>query len=72
MVLNIAKPMLVSDVVGPPLDNGALDFDGMAAVAADEVVVVVVAHRAASVGSFAVVGADRLTPFGFQTSLFHC
>jgi hypothetical protein len=70
MVLNIAKPMFVSDVVGPPLDNGALDFDGTAAVAADEVVVV--AHRAASVGSFAVVGADRLTPFGFQTSLFHC
>jgi hypothetical protein len=58
MVLNVAKPMLVSDVVGPPLDSGALDLDGTAAVAADEVVVV--AHRAASVGGFAVVGADQV------------
>jgi hypothetical protein len=58
MVLDVAKPMLVGDVVGPPLDGGAFDLDGASAVAADEVVVV--PHRAASVGSFAVTGADKV------------
>jgi hypothetical protein len=58
MMLNLAKPVFVGDVVGPPLDGGAFDLDGAAAVAADEVVVV--PHRAASVGSFAVAGADQV------------
>ena len=58
MVLNVAESVLVGDVVGPPLDGGAFDLDGASAVAADEVVVV--AHRAASVGGFAVVGADQV------------
>jgi hypothetical protein len=58
MVLNLAKPMLVGDVVGPPLNSGAFDLDRASAVAADEVVVV--PHRAASVGSFAVAGADQV------------
>jgi hypothetical protein len=58
MVLNVAKPMLVGDMVGPPLDGGAFDLDGAPAVAADEVVVV--PHRAASVGGFAVAGADEV------------
>jgi hypothetical protein len=58
MVLNVAEPVLVGDVVCPSLDGWAFDLDGAAAVAADEVVVV--AHRAASVGGFAVVGADQV------------
>jgi hypothetical protein len=58
MVLDVAKAMLVGDVVGPPLDSGAFDLDGASAVAADEVVVV--AHRAASVNSFTVAGADQV------------
>jgi hypothetical protein len=58
MVLDVAEPVLVGDVVGPPLDGGAFDLDGASAVAADEVVVV--PHRAASVGGFAVVGADQV------------
>jgi hypothetical protein len=58
MVLDVAKAVLVGDVVGPPLDGGAFDLDGASAVAADEVVVV--AHRAASVGGFAVAGADQV------------
>jgi hypothetical protein len=56
MVLNLAESVLIGDVVSPPLDGGALDLDGAATVAADQVVVV--AHRAAPVGGFAVVGAD--------------
>jgi hypothetical protein len=40
MVLNLAEPVLVGDLVGPPLDGGAFDLDGAATVAADEVVVV--------------------------------
>ena len=58
MVLDVAKPVLVGDVVGPSLDGGAFDLDGASAVAADEVVVV--PHRAASVGGFAVAGADQV------------
>ena len=58
MVLNLAESVLVGDVVGPPLDGGAFDLDGAAAVAAHEVVVV--AHRAAPVGGFAVVGSDQV------------
>jgi hypothetical protein len=58
MVLDVAKPMLVGDVVGPPLDGGAFDLDGASAVAADEVVVVT--RRTASVGGFAVAGADQV------------
>ena len=58
MVLNLAESMLVGDVVSPPLDGGAFDLDGAATVAADQVVVV--AHRAAPVGGFAVVGADQV------------
>ena len=58
MVLDVAKPVLVGDVVGPPLDGGAFDLDRASAVAADEMVMV--AHRAASVGGFAVVGADQV------------
>ena len=50
--------MLVGNIVGPPLDGRALDFDGASTVAANEVVVV--PHRAASVGSFAVAGADQV------------
>jgi hypothetical protein len=49
---------LVGDVVGPPFDGGAFYLDGASAVAADEVVVV--AHGAAPVGGFAVVGADQV------------
>jgi hypothetical protein len=56
MVLNVAKSVLVGDMVGPSLDGGSFDLYGAAAVAADEVVVV--AHGATSVGVFAVVGAD--------------
>jgi hypothetical protein len=58
MVLNLAEPVLVGDVVGPPLDGGAFDLNGAAAVAADQVMVM--AHRAAPVGGFAVVGADQV------------
>ena len=58
MVLDVAKPMLVGDMVGPPLNGGSFDLDGASAVAADEVVVV--PHRAASVGSFAVAGPDEV------------
>jgi hypothetical protein len=58
MVLDVAKPMLIGDVVGPPLNGGAFDLDGASAVAADKVVVV--AHRAAAVGGFAVAGADQV------------
>jgi hypothetical protein len=58
MVLDVAKPMLIGDVVGPTLNGGAFDLDGTSAAAADEVVVV--PHRAASVGGFAVVGADQV------------
>ena len=58
MVLNVAEPVLVGDVVGPAFDSGAFDLDGASAVAADEMVVV--AHRAASVGGFAVAGADQV------------
>jgi hypothetical protein len=58
MVLNLAEPVLVGDVVGPPLDGRALDLDSASTVTADEVVVV--PHRAASVGSFAVAGADQV------------
>jgi hypothetical protein len=58
MVLDVAKPMLIGDVVGPPLNGGAFDLDGASAVAADEVVVVT--HRAASVGDFAVASADHV------------
>jgi hypothetical protein len=58
MVLDVAKPMLIGDVVGPPLNGGAFDLDGASAVAADEMVVV--PHRAASVGSFAVASTDQV------------
>jgi hypothetical protein len=58
MVLDVAKAVLVGDVVGPPLDGGAFDLHGAAAVAADQVMVM--AHRAAPVGGFAVVGSDQV------------
>jgi hypothetical protein len=58
MVLDVAEPVLVSDVVGPALDCGPFDLYSAATVATDEVVVV--AHGAASVGGFAVVGADQV------------
>jgi len=58
MVLNVAKPMLVGDVVGPPLDRGAFDLDSASAVTADEVVVM--PHRAAPVGGLALAGTDQV------------
>jgi hypothetical protein len=64
MMLDVAKSMLIGDVVGPPLDGGAFDLDGASAVAADEMVVV--PHRAASVGSFAVAGPDQIEVAGID------
>ena len=58
MMLNLAKPVFVGDVVGPPLDSGAFDLDGASAVTADEVVVM--PHRAAPVGGLTVAGADQV------------
>jgi hypothetical protein len=64
MVLNLAKPVFVGDVVGPPLDGGAFDLYGPATVAADKVVMV--PHRAASVGGFSVAGADQVELAGVR------
>ena len=40
MVFNFGKTVLIGNVACPSFDGGAFDFDGPAAVAADEMVVV--------------------------------
>jgi hypothetical protein len=62
MVLNIAEPVFGGNAVSPAFDSRAFDLNGAPAVPANEMVMV--AHRATSVGGFAVVGADQVELVG--------
>ena len=53
---DVEKAVLLASPGGPAFDFWSFDFDGVAAVAADKVVVVVIAG-AATVASFAVVAS---------------